>query len=191
MVTFLSEGQYWEDIKKCWACVPPCHQELQPRVWNWEYSQNYKLQVTGMQGPQQGDPGVAAGCHLPGCAHHTGQALGSGWLLPSATERCLLTPDNCFVKTTYAPKYPAHSRYSLNMCVCVCVYTKWIYEGREWYRKDLGLKRPSVKYLVGQSVCSGFLTPSSRKTWKDHISLMLRCTFSKKNFAALKLECIL
>ena len=105
-VTFPSEGQYWKDIKKCWARVPPCHQQLQPRLWNWENSQNYKMQVMGMQGPQRGDPSVAASCHLP-CAPHTGQTSGSGWLLPSAPERCLLTPDNCFVKTTHAPEIPS------------------------------------------------------------------------------------
>lgn len=106
---------------KCWACVPPCHQQLQPRLWNWENSQNYKMQVMGMQGPQQGGPNVAAGCHLP-CAPHTGQTSGSGWLLPSAPERCLLTPDNCFVKTTHAPEIPSTQEVLVKyVCACVCV----------------------------------------------------------------------
>lgn len=44
-VTFPAEGQNWKVIRKHWACVPCCNQELQPRLENWGNSQSYKKQA--------------------------------------------------------------------------------------------------------------------------------------------------
>ena len=102
MVTFPSEGQYWKDIKKCWACAPPCHQDLPPESGTGSTAKTVRCESWECRDLSKGIPVWL----LDATFLVVPATLGRPWALAGFCLQ-LLTPDNCFVKTTHVPEVPS------------------------------------------------------------------------------------